>query len=98
MLPAGPIVMLRPPAVAFTVMVAEGAAAGVGFAVAASAGPLEDGVAAAEAGVTASEDVPGVSADRVGDDPRADEDWVDEQPTTATAAKTAQTAAILTLF
>ncbi|HEX4091271.1 MAG TPA: hypothetical protein VHZ33_21375 [Trebonia sp.] len=58
----------------------------------------DDDAAAVPVAVAASD--AGAAEDRsvsVGADPGADEDWLDEQPTTATAAKTAQAAAILTL-
>jgi hypothetical protein len=108
MLPDGPIVMFPPPALVFTVAETEGAGVGAAVAVAAAEDP-----AAAEAADDAAvdpadveddagaEDGAGAVEDREGsawDAPGADEDWVDEQPTTATAAKTAQTAATLTLL
>ena len=97
---AGPIVMFPPPALVFTV--AENEADGVGAALdpeaveAPAAGEAEDNP------VVDAEDVDDAPApeDRDGldwDCPRAVEVWPDEQPTTATAAKTAQAAAILTL-
>jgi hypothetical protein len=100
---AGPIVTFPPPALVFTV--AENEADGVGAAVDPGASEAVEPPAAGEA-----EDNPAVDAEdvddaaapedrdgSVGDCPRADEVWPDEQPTTATAAKTAQAAAILTL-
>jgi hypothetical protein len=94
--PVGPMVTFPPPAVVVTV--AEKEAAGVA---AVDPGAAEDVVdpgaaaidAAAVDGATAPEDGDG----SVWDCPGADAVWLDEQPTTATAAKTAQAVAILTL-
>jgi hypothetical protein len=95
--PVGPIVMFPPPTLVFTV--AEKEADGVGAAVdpgAAeagadpAAGEAEDDAAAADA--AAPEGRAGSVCCL-----RADEVRLDEQPTTVTAAKTAQAAAILTL-
>ena len=95
--PVGPIVMFPPPTLVFTV--AENEAEGVGAALdpeapeapeAPAAGEAEDNAAAADA--AAPEDRAGSVCCL-----RADEVRFDEQPTTATAAKTAQAGAILTL-
>jgi hypothetical protein len=96
-------VMFPPPALVFTVAANE--ADGVGATVDPGAAEAVEDPAAAEV-----EDDPAVDAEDVDDAaapedrdgpvwdcPRADEVWLDEQPTTATAAKTAQAAAILTL-
>jgi hypothetical protein len=94
--PAGPIVMFPPPALVFTV--AEKEAAGVVAAV--DPGAAEDvavPVAAIDAGAVDGAGAPEDGEGSVWDCPGADEVWLDEQPTTATAAKTAQAAAILTL-
>jgi hypothetical protein len=100
---AGPIVMFPPPALVFTM--AEKEAAGVAAAV--DPGAAEDvadpaGAEAEDDAAVDAEDVDEAAApeDREGpvwDCPGADEVWLDEQPTTATAAKTAQAVAILTL-
>jgi hypothetical protein len=100
--PAGPIVMFPPPALVFTV--AEKEADGVGAAVDPGAAGAVADPADADPATAESEDDAAVDAaapeDREGPVPdwwRADELRLDEQPTTATAAKAAQAAAILTL-
>jgi hypothetical protein len=97
---AGPIVMFPPPALVFTM--AEKEADGVGAAVDPGAAGAVADPAAAEAEDEAAVDAGDAAApeDREGPVPdcwRADEVRLDEQPTTAAAAKTAQAAVILTL-
>jgi hypothetical protein len=97
--PVGPIVMFPPPTLVFTV--AEKEADGVG-AVAVDPGAAEAVAdpAAGEAEDDAAVDDAAAPDDRAGSVCclRADEVRLDEQPTTATAAKTAQAAVILTLI
>jgi len=97
---AGPIVMFPPPALVFTV--AENEADGVGAAPDPEAPEAPEAVEVPAAGE--AEDNPVVDDAPAPEDRaasvcclRADEVRFDEQPTTATAAKTAQAAAILTL-
>jgi hypothetical protein len=95
---AGPIVMFPPPALVFTV--AEKEADGVGAAVDPGAAGAVADPAAPEPGDDPAVDDTAAPGDREGPVPdcwRADELRLDEQPTTATAAKTAQAAVILTL-
>jgi len=95
--PSGPIVIFPPPALVFTV--AEKEAAGVVAAVDPEAAEdVADPAAAIDAGaVDGAAAAPVDGEGSAWDCPGADEVWLDEQPTTATAAKTAQAAAILTL-
>jgi hypothetical protein len=96
---AGPIVMFPPPALVFTVAANE--ADGVGAAVDPGAAEAVEDPAAAEAEDDPAFDPDDAAApeDRSGSVCclRADEVRLDEQPTTATTAKTAQAGAILTL-
>jgi hypothetical protein len=96
--PVGPIVMLPPPTLVFTV--AENEADGVGATVDPGAvETVEDPAAAAEVEADPAAGDAAAPEDRAGSVCclRADEVRFDEQPTTATAAKTAQAGAILTL-
>ena len=99
--PVGPIVMFPPPTLVFTV--AEKEADGVGAAVDPGVDPGAAGAVPGPAAGEAEDDAAAADAaapeDRAGSVCclRADEVRLDEQPTTATAAKTAQAAAILTL-
>jgi hypothetical protein len=96
--PVGPIVMFPPPTLVFTV--AEKEADGVGAAVDPGSAEAVAGPAAGEAEDDADVDDAAAPEDRAGSvcGLRADEVRLDdEQPTTATAAKTAQAAVILTL-
>jgi alpha-D-ribose 1-methylphosphonate 5-triphosphate diphosphatase PhnM len=89
--------MFPPPALVFTVAANE--ADGVGAAVDSGAAEAVADPAAGEAEDDAAVDDAAAPEDRVGSVCclRADEVRLDEQPTTATAAKTAQAAGILTL-